>query len=88
MNIKVDLSQLKKYRMVLGNTKVEKHIEGALKETVMLALRETKKRTPVVTGTLRREWKTTPVKKVGNAFTADLYNDTKYAPYEEAAEAG
>lgn len=83
MSVKVDVSGFAKYRASLGNAKVEQHIQGALKETVITALGATKKTTPVITGTLRREWKVTPVMKEGTAYVASLYNDTKYAPYVE-----
>lgn len=83
MSIKVDVSGFAKYRASLGNAKVEQHIQGALKETVITALGATKKATPVITGTLRREWKVTPVMKEETAYVASLYNDTKYAPYVE-----
>lgn len=83
MSVKVDASGFAKYRASLGNAKVEQHIQGALKETVITALGATKKATPVITGTLRREWKVTPVTKEGTAYVASLYNDTKYAPYVE-----
>ena len=83
MSIKVDVSGFAKYRASLGNAKVEQHIQGALKETVITALGATKKATPVITGPLRRDWKVTPVMKEGTAYVASLYNDTKYAPYVE-----
>ena len=83
MSVKVDVSGFAKYRASLGNAKVEQHIQGALKETVITALGATRKATPVITGTLRREWKVTPVMKEGTAYVASLYNDTKYAPYVE-----
>lgn len=81
--VKVDVSGLEKFRAALGNAKVDRHIEAAVKETALTAYGATKKATPVVTGTLRREWKLTPVEKEGSSFTAALYNDTKYAPYVE-----
>ncbi len=83
MNINIDISQLQKYRLVLGNAKVEEKIQAALKETVMTTLRETKRNTPHKTGTLRREWNTTNIEKSGKSLTATMYNDTKYAPYVE-----
>lgn len=83
MSVKVDASGFAKFRASLGNARVEQHIKSALNETVMTALGATKKATPVVTGTLRREWKVTPVMKEGAAYVASLYNDTKYAPYVE-----
>lgn len=73
MNINIDISQLQKYRLVLGNAKVEEKIQAALKETVMTTLRETKRNTPHKTGTLRREWKTTNIEKSGKSLTATMY---------------
>lgn len=83
MKIEMDTSGFKKYRMALGNAAVEVHTKAALSEAVALALRKVKERTPVRSGTLRREWKVTDITKEGDNWVVTLYNDTKYAPYVE-----
>lgn len=83
MKIEMDTSGFKKYRMALGNAAVEAHTKAALSEAVALALRKVKERTPVRSGTLRREWKVTDIAKEGDNWVVTLYNDTKYAPYVE-----
>ena len=79
----MDTRGFEKYRLVLGNATVEAHIRAALSEAVAMALRQVKERTPVRTGTLRREWKITDIVKEGDYWAVTLYNDTKYAPYVE-----
>ena len=79
----MDTRGFEKYRLTLGNTAVEAHIRAALAEAVAMALRQVKERTPVQTGTLRREWKITSIVKDGDYWAVTLYNDTKYAPYVE-----
>lgn len=83
MKIEMDTRGFEKYRLVLGNAAVEAHIRAALSEAVAMALRQVKERTPVRTGTLRREWKITDIVKEGDYWAVTLYNDTKYAPYVE-----
>lgn len=81
--IEIDTSGLQKFRLNLGNVKVDEAIKAALKEAVLTALRSTKERTHVVTGNLRREWKITDIEKDGDKWVITLYNDAKYAPYVE-----
>ena len=83
MKIEMDTRGFEKYRLVLGNAAVEAHIRAALSEAVAMALRQVKERTPVRTGTLRREWKITDIVKEGDYWAVTLYNDTTYAPYVE-----
>lgn len=83
MKIEMDTSGFTEYRMALGNAAVEAHTKAALSEAVALALRKVKERTPVRSGTLRREWKVTDIAKEGDNWVVTLYNDTKYAPYVE-----
>ena len=83
MKIEMDTRGFEKYRLVLGNAAVEAHIRAALSEAVAMALRQVKERTPVRTGTLRREWKITDIVKEGDYWAVTLYKDTTYAPYVE-----
>lgn len=83
MTVHADVSGLNRFRMALENVKPEEAIKAALKEAALTALRNVKMRTPVVTGTLKREWKVTSITREDNAWVIVLYNDTKYAPYVE-----
>ena len=83
MNIKVDFSALKGWQAALHKAEADAAIKGSLQEAVALALRGTKQKTPVITGTLRQEWKITGIEKHGNVWEVQLYNDTKYAMYVE-----
>lgn len=83
MKIQVDMNELKKFRMRIGNAAVQDTIQAALKEAIAESLRHVKPNTPVDTGTLRRGWKVTNIQKEGNAYVAYLYNDVKYAMHIE-----
>lgn len=81
--IHVDMSELKKWRLTLGNADVDATVKDTLKEAVAMALRGTKLKTPVKAGTLRRGWKITGITREGNGWVVTLYNDVKYAMYVE-----
>ena len=81
--ISVDMSELKKYRLSLGNARVDDTIQATLKEAVSLALRKAKQKTPVLSGHLRRGWQVTNIEKEGNNWVVTLFNDVKYAMYVE-----
>ena len=46
-------------------------------------LRKCIKRTPVDTGKLKENWRTSAVEKVGDAYTVEVSNETLYASYVE-----
>lgn len=46
-------------------------------------LQNAKDRTPVKTGQLRASWHTTGMTYSSNAFSFEIYNNTKYAPFVE-----
>lgn len=54
-----------------------------LTKNALEALAKTKKRTPVDTGELRRNWEVTRVIKRGNELLVYLYNGKDYASYVE-----
>ena len=52
-------------------------------EMKLRALARVKRETPVDTGELRRNWRTSSVRKRGNVIYFDLRNPTEYASYIE-----
>lgn len=85
--VKVDIKQLKALR-----ARLEKLEHSAARQTLcedcakalaarLLSL--VKKRTPVDTGHLRRNWAATTVEKHGDTYTVTVFNPVEYAPYVE-----
>ncbi|MGD9678427.1 MAG: HK97 gp10 family phage protein [Vulcanibacillus sp.] len=62
---------------------VERFIRDFLLEMAYRAERKIKKRTPVDTGDLRRTWRVGEVKRRGNSYIVEIFNNTEYAPYVE-----
>lgn len=60
-----------------------KFLEEFLLKCAMETLAKTKKRTPVDTGELRRNWQLTNVIKRGNNLEITIYNNKHYASYIE-----
>ncbi|WP_338630576.1 HK97 gp10 family phage protein [Clostridium baratii] len=63
--------------------KYDKFLFDFLTKIAIDALAKTKKRTPVDTGELRRNWDITRVMKKGNDLIVYLYNSKDYASYVE-----
>lgn len=63
--------------------KYDKFLFDFLTKIAMDSLAKTKKRTPVDTGELRRNWDITRVMKKGNDLIVYLYNSKDYASYVE-----
>lgn len=61
----------------------ERFIRDFLLEMAYRAERKIKKRTPVDTGDLRRNWRVGKVVRKGNSYIVEIYNNTEYAPYVE-----
>lgn len=58
---------------------IERFISDFLLEMAFRAERKIKKRTPVDTGLLRRNWKVGNVERRGNAYVVEIVNNTEYA---------
>lgn len=61
----------------------EKFIRDFLMEMGMRCLAETKRRTPVDTNELRKNWELSDVFMQGNNLCIEIYNNTDYASYVE-----
>lgn len=82
-----NFSELKKLQKQINDAVdggiIEDFMENLLEDIGNLAIRKTKRRTPSNTGNLRRNWKATSVRKVGNFYMIDIYNNVEYASFVE-----
>lgn len=92
MTAKVDVSELLKFqdklRQAADGQARTTFYEGCLKEIAARFLRKTIKRTPVVSGNLRRGWRgylkgKLRVKRIGNTYHIRMANAAEYASYVE-----
>lgn len=84
--LKVDIRQLKALQKQIEHLyqgELEQISVATLKELAARMLRQVSKRTPVATGTLRRNWTVGAVVKNGNSFEIEVINSTDYAAYVE-----
>lgn len=84
---KFDFSEFEKlaksFKRAVDERVVKRFIEDFLLEMAFRALRKIKKRTPVDTGELRRNWKVGKVERRGNAYVVEIYNNKDYASFVE-----
>ncbi|MBO8434146.1 MAG: HK97 gp10 family phage protein [Tyzzerella sp.] len=80
-----DVRELEKFRdnLVEFENKLDVFISDCAKELTARLLREVIKRTPVKTGTLRRNWQVGEVNINGDVYTVSVINQTEYAMYVE-----
>lgn len=85
MELKIDLSAIKKLRNKIKNFNQKQKIElceKIAKETALLLLRRVREKTPSRTGNLRRNWYNNG-KKIKNGYQENVFNQTEYASYVE-----
>lgn len=63
--------------------RVEQMVQQVLQELGDILLRDVKRKTPVDTGHLRRNWYLSKVEKHGEWYDVTVYNNVEYAPYVE-----
>lgn len=84
---KFDFSEYEKLAKALHKAQkervIERFIQDFLLEMAFRAERKIKKRTPVDTGELRRNWKVGNVERRGNSYVVEIYNNTHYAVFVE-----
>lgn len=73
----------KTFKKALDERVIERFIQDFLLEMAFRAERKIKKRTPVDTGELRRNWKVGRVERRGDAYQVEIYNNTHYAQFVE-----
>lgn len=81
----VEFSDLKEYRSVLqkSNVSFQKWISEFLLREGMRAIKLIKPRTPVDSGTLRRNWSLGKVTVAGDVVKVEIVNPTDYASFIE-----
>lgn len=85
VSVTFDVSELEAFKNNLQGLQdqTDSIIIEALEEIVAREMRMVKKGTPVDTGTLRKAWRITDIKKAGTSFEVSVYNNTEYADYVE-----
>ncbi|MBB6632764.1 HK97 gp10 family phage protein [Cohnella thailandensis] len=82
-----DFGELKRmagaFQKALDERVIERFIRDFLLEMAMRSLRKIKKRTPVDSGDLRRNWQVGRVERQGDAYVVEIYNNTDYAQFVE-----
>ncbi|WP_068786620.1 HK97 gp10 family phage protein [Paenibacillus phocaensis] len=73
----------KTFKTALDQRIIERWIREFLLEMAYRAERKVKRRTPVDSGELRRNWQVGNVVRKGNAYEVEIYNNTEYASYVE-----
>lgn len=73
----------KNFKNALDERVIERYIRDFLLEMAYRADRKIKKRTPVDTGELRRNWTVGKVERYGDAYTVEIFNNTEYASFVE-----
>nr|WP_195366117.1 HK97 gp10 family phage protein [[Eubacterium] tenue] len=83
--MRADFSELENYVKNFQKASIEfnKFLFEFLTKNAMEVLAKTKKRTPVDTGELRRNWEITRVIRQGEELVVYLYNSKDYASYVE-----
>jgi hypothetical protein len=71
------------FQKALDERVVERFIREFLLEMAYRAERKIKKRTPVDSGELRRNWMVGQVVRQGNGYLVEIFNNTEYSPFVE-----
>ncbi|RXM70854.1 HK97 gp10 family phage protein [Clostridium tetani] len=69
----------KRFNKALDERVIERWIKEFLLQMAFKAKRKIKKRTPVDSGHLRRNWQVGNVEKRGNAYVVEIFNNLEYA---------
>ncbi|KGN00317.1 HK97 gp10 family phage protein [Clostridium botulinum] len=71
----------KRFQTALDERVIERWIREFLLEIAFRAERKIKKRTPVDSGHLRRNWQVGNVDRRGNSYVVEIFNNTEYASF-------
>lgn len=84
---KFDMKEFKQFADTLKKATDERVIERFIRDFVMemayRAERKIKKRTPANSGELRRKWGVGRVKRRGNSYIVEVFNNVEYASFVE-----
>lgn len=82
-----DFSEVEKmaktFKKALDEKVIDRFMQDFLLEMAHRAERKIKKRTPVDSGELRRNWKVGRVERRGNAYAVEIFNNTDYSSFVE-----
>ncbi len=79
-----DLEKMaKSFKRALDERVIDRFIQDFLLEMAYRAERKIKKRTPVDSGELRRNWRVGSVVRKGNTYVVEIFNNTEYASFVE-----
>lgn len=73
----------KQFEKAVDERVVERFIQDFLAEMAFRALRKIKRRTPVDSGDLRRNWQVGKVERQGDSYVVELFNNTEYGQFVE-----
>lgn len=83
----VEFDELKRlagsFKRALDDRVIERFIRDFLLEMAYRAERKIKKRTPVDTGELRRNWRVGRVERHGDVYLVEIFNNTEHASFVE-----
>ena len=85
-SVQVDFSALVEFQEqleALTQEAKEEFMEGCVNEITSRLLAKVTKRTPVITGELRRNWTAKPAEMTDGACKGGITNSKQYAPYVE-----
>ncbi|MCY6958864.1 HK97 gp10 family phage protein [Clostridium brassicae] len=71
----------KNFQKALDERVIERWIKEFLLEMAFRAERKIKKRTPVDSGHLRRNWQVGSIEKHGDSYVIEIFNNVEYASY-------
>lgn len=80
---KVDLRELKKFKEKLEKLEMEEFLNQQAKQLAQRLISLTKRKTPVDTGHLRRNWAMGSIEKVGKTYIVTISNNVEYASLVE-----
>lgn len=73
----------KNFQKALNDRLIERFIREFLLEMAYRSERKMKKRTPVDSGELRRNWTVGRVERRGGSYIVEIFNNTEYASFVE-----
>ena len=83
MSVRVDTQELRQFKEKLENINTDSLLKEIAADLAARLLRKVKKRTPVDTGELRRNWQVSNIRLFERFCVVEIYNSTEYAEYVE-----
>lgn len=83
MSVRVDTQELRQFKEKLESINTDSLLKEIAADLAARLLRKVKKRTPVDTGELRRNWQVSNIRLFERFCVVEIYNSTEYAEYVE-----